>query len=555
MSLIFIDSFKNYSFLPMKWDERTTMCQFYLKSGIGRKAGQALAISRGYKAQETDFLGKNLGGNFETLILGFAMKRLTYSGDFLEIWFCDGTSAQSKILLYGTGISWYSGSSSSNYGRYFAFDLNRWYYIEIKIKASDILGELVIRVDENIVLSLDNLDTITTSNLYFNRIRFNAKLSSISSSDFAYIDDLYVVNDLGTFNNNFLGNCEISIALPSGQGNYSDFLPSPSYSGSVNYTLINDPIYQQDNTVNYNNIFYEYAGADDGCYIQNTNEINWVFNNSSTLVAHDSIYMNSGNGGTNSHFWFRFSSVSIPKNAKIIQAYIIANRYDTPIQPTTNQLQIYFQKLGSPAPQVASSSDFYARSFTYNTYTGAYGDNISNKNISSSLQELVDLPDWQEENNSVLAVVKIKYTSTSIGGVWSRYTSYEANNNPYHAQSPKLFVEWQLPDDDSDKYLKSDSYNDVDTYSMTTTSGLSNILAVNYCAATKRELDLDETNDVFLQATMVSGGSTYLSTTILPNSSRYLFTPMIVEKDPCTNLPWVYDSIVNNYFGFTTISG
>ena len=69
------------------------------------------------------------------------------------------------------------------------------------------------------------------------------------------------------------------------------------------------------------------------------------------------------------------------------------------------------------------------------------------------------------------------------------------------------------------------------------------------------QYDLDETNDVFLQATMVSGGSTYLSTTILPNSSRYLFTPMIVEKDPCTNLPWVYDSIVNNYFGFTTISG
>lgn len=546
MSLLFCDGFKNYTYLPLKWDDSATNCGLEIKNLLGRKFNGVLAVVSRDNDVGVDFLVKNLGTSLDEVIFGFAFKRVLLSLDCLVISLCLGNLQQNNIVLNNTGILWYTSNIYDSRGINYIFSFNTWYYVEVRIKVHNVLGEVEIKINETQKFILTNINTYVSS-FNIDTIKFSILNSSKTNSVFAYLEDFYILSTTGLYNNTFLGNCCISYILPNLNGTYTQFLPSNTYSGTSNYSIINNTTYSGINTI-YNATYYEYDGADDGGYTRTTGTIEPVFNSPGVTVPNPmSIYMNENTYG--SYFWFRFSNISIPKNAKIVNAYMILNKLQVTTQPDTNTQELFAHKTGTPSTQVTSSTDFLSRKFTKNKYVTTQGANASNCNISSVIQELVDQADWQENNNSVLLVSKIFYSGKAQATIYVGYTSYEANSNYLHVNSPKLYVEWSLPEDVGSKYIYTENLNTTDSYIFNTLSGAADIkaLSLNVVANVSG-------TGMYLAGTTLSGSTLYSSYSLLPKT-RYKNNSYIFENDPNSNVSWTMSSIMSTEFGFTTISG
>ncbi len=549
MSLLFFDSFKNYLHLPLKWQERTANCSMYVKEGsFGRRGGNVLALECSYSEPEDDFIQQNLDDAYDELVIGFALVRVKDVTDQFTIYFCYNNDIQSRIVIMASGIYWYTDDIYNNYGFNQGFILNKWAYIEIKIKFSDTQGTLDIHINEVAILSLTSLNTITTTPHLVNNIKIGKNVSSLSSDDFAYIEDLYILNTLGTKNNTFLGNCTVSTLPVLTGGSSQQFLPEATYSGTSNASIITNTVYPI-NTQTYNSTYYEYSGADDGSYVRNGSGADWVFNNTSVMVPSvASIYMDTNTRSC--YYWFRFSNINIPKNAKITNAYLLVNPTEIISEDDINEQLIFFEKSGTPVTQITSSADLLSRKFTYNKTKIPQQGNIANRDIKASLQELVDLPDWQQNNNSILAVIDLHYVDTNYSYIRVGYTAYEANNDSYHVNSPKLYIEWQLLEEAGSKYIYSSSLGSTDTYMLSVPSGITNILALSSDIIAKKDMGVD----LYLTSTMVSGSNTTNSGSILP-TTKYSMLSFIQDVTPDSLEDWKDTFITANEFGFTTISG
>ncbi len=547
MSLLFFDGFKNYTYLPLKWDEATTNCGLEIKDFLGRKTEGILAVISKDNDLGVDFLVKKLESSFNEVIFGFAFKRVSSSIDCLSIALCLDTIKQSTIVLNNTGILWYTYDLYDSRGINYVFLLNTWHYVEVRIKIHNEFGEVEIKVDELTKLLLTNMNTSTTSSYVINNVKFGILNSSKTNNVFAYLEDLYILSVSGTHNNYFLGNCSVSYMFPTASGSYTQFTSSTTYSGVDNYEIINDTTYSGSGTT-YSATYYEYSGLDDGGYARTSNLTTLLFDNTGVAVFNPmTIYMNINTYA--SYLWFRFSNINIPKNAKITSAYMILNKLQETVQPETNTQDIFAQKIGTPATQVTSSADFLSRKFTKNKYVTTQGATASNCIITSVIQELVDQTDWQEIDNSVLIVSNIYYSNKDQSWISVGYTSYEANNNPTHVNSPKLYVEWQLPEDTGSKYIYTENIDIVDTYTFNTLSGATSIKAISLNTVA----NVSGTG-MYLTGTTLSGSNLNNSYNLLPKT-RYKNNSYIFENNPYSNVPWTISSLATTEFGFTTTSG
>ncbi|MBV5347600.1 hypothetical protein JZU46_05230 [bacterium] len=550
MSLLFFDGFTNYTYLPLKWEECTKNNQFSIKSGISRTNDKALCIYSGLTNLATDHLGKLLSSNVDTVIIGFAFKKIKADYGFIEIDFNVGDTIQSKIKLYSTNFVWFKGDETINYGLNSSLQFNNWNYFEAKIKTHTTLGTVDIRINEKVALSLTNISTATTAYNYIDRIRLRLRHIAQTNEDYAYISDLYIADTLGTYNNNFLGNCTVANYYPSSQGTFSNFSLHPTTSGVANYTMINEQIYAEDTTI-YNNTFLEYASGDDGYFSDNN-----VANTTSTIMD---VYFSTNYYP--SCFWCRFSNVSIPRNAKIIKANIqFAIEYNQLVSFSSYDLfnTIYgFQKSGTPVAQITSVADFESRPLTDNILqTRIASAEPTTQNYKDSLQELVSLDNWQEENNSVMFILS-RHGYTNVNGVPYKVRTYNYSNDPYSANSPKLYVEWQLPSGASGTYVRSSNIDDKDSYRLSTLSGVPNVFAIKQNIIAKRYLDRANTDDLYLMPIITNGVTTYSGSTKLPfKDTYYSCSSKISEENPITSSIWLPTDLQNYEFGFiTTYSG
>ena len=63
MSLLFFDSFKNYNYLPLNWDEATCNCGLSIKSLTGRKNKGVLVATSVNNDEGFDYLLKNFSNS------------------------------------------------------------------------------------------------------------------------------------------------------------------------------------------------------------------------------------------------------------------------------------------------------------------------------------------------------------------------------------------------------------------------------------------------------------------------------------------------------------
>lgn len=551
MSIIFTDSFDSYTFIPLKWDENTSNSCFSIESGVGRAGGQALTATAAFMRQDYDHMGKVFDEPLEEVILGLAFKKVYHDAGYLEIKFNNGEDTQSKLRLYNTSFVWLKGDDTLDYGLPRSLQYDEWNYVEIKLKTHTVSGTLDVRVNDYPAVSFTDISTATSTN-YIDRIRFQSLHVLDTTGVSFYVDDLYIADTSGTYNNDFIGNCQISVIYPVSQAADSDFSLPPTVSGVENYTQVDDEIYPEDDTL-YESYFLEYSGDDDGT--QWWSGTTKTFTNNQTTMCHQDSYYDGSN--YKNYFWWRFSNINIPRNAVITRAWLDVYLHGYAFTYDSNLYNhIFAYRSGTDPGKITALGQIESIPWTYNYHynTGnAYIDGVS---IVPIIQELVSRSDWDEEDNAILLVQRVYNSSGSENYGTLRYRAYEYYNDPANVNSPRLFVEWKLPGGDNNNYLSSINLGDKETYNFSALEAADEILAISHNIFSKRNLQTANTDDMSFRTLTTISGTTYSGTKNLPDDRKYTCCVVVDDVNPVTLAPWQPEDLPGTTFGYvTTTSG
>jgi len=145
-------------------------------------------------------------------------------GATTQVWFVimgDGTiSARRGTTVLGTST--------------FALTQNVYQYIEFKVKISATVGTIEVRVNTVPILTLTGQNTLTTASATWNEIKIGQFAFTAPN---VYVDDIYVLDGSGSFNNDFLGDVRIDAVFPNADGNSSQFTRS---TGTDQYATVDE---------------------------------------------------------------------------------------------------------------------------------------------------------------------------------------------------------------------------------------------------------------------------------------------------------------------------
>jgi hypothetical protein len=243
MSLLFMTGFDYYnqSQVQRVWP--------YYQNGLSIVPGRFGGMGYGWNNQP-GYLATPIA-NSSTVVLGVAFS-LAY-GDPTNpiIVFGDGTgSPSSPITQVDVRVTSDAGFQVTRNGTTIAtslpglFTFGFWNYMEIKVFINNSSGYVQIRLNGSTYLNATGLNTKYTGNNYVNSIRLQP-FGSSGAFEFM-IDDLYVLNDTGSFNTDFLGECRIQTQYPTANGNENDFT---AFGAGSNYQAVDDsPVADDDAT-------------------------------------------------------------------------------------------------------------------------------------------------------------------------------------------------------------------------------------------------------------------------------------------------------------------
>lgn len=225
MALIFADGFDHYddTVYLLKWDSNN-----YPISGTGRGG-------KWHGTSHKQIMLKYFDQQISTFILGCAAYQ-DVDGRYLVI--RAGTDNQLILSTSDTGEI-YISNSTTEIARSIpgVHNLSSWNYVEIKATFSSTVGTVIVRVDGTEVINVTDVNTSTNNISYVDNMYFG--VSSLVLGYQARLDDLYVCDETGDINNDFLGDVIIRPLYPISDEEITDFTLS---SGSDGYALVDDPV-------------------------------------------------------------------------------------------------------------------------------------------------------------------------------------------------------------------------------------------------------------------------------------------------------------------------
>lgn len=180
--------------------------------------------------------------NKKTLIVGIAIKV-----DSVKAWnlfeFRDSTAVQlglytdsSNQILIKTHTTVLSSTG-------YAIPTDEWIYLEFKGTIGNADGAYELKINGVSIVSDSGIDTQRTGNAYATSVLF--RFSGIGSS-FHYLDDIYIFDDVGSFQNDFVGDVHVETLLPSADGYLNQWIPFPG--GVDNYENVDEADPDDDTT-------------------------------------------------------------------------------------------------------------------------------------------------------------------------------------------------------------------------------------------------------------------------------------------------------------------
>lgn len=246
MAIIFMDGFDHYFAMDgvsgRKWDVGST-------GGMwpGRFGGQSCYVGAYNNASATT--SKTFTQHPSTIVLGCAMMcgRYGFKTDKNWLQFLGNNKTLLEFSCDENGSIVVKSNNIPVATLSFTMPLGLWFYFEVKLTVGP-LATCVIHID-----SVEKLNT--TFSMTNGTVGYVDKMTWRNPWDWPYwtdlyIDDLYVVDTSGTYNNDFLGEVRIQTKYPDAEGSQTDFRPSQGTNNSlmVNATSSN---FQESGKFNY----------------------------------------------------------------------------------------------------------------------------------------------------------------------------------------------------------------------------------------------------------------------------------------------------------------
>lgn len=168
-------------------------------------------------------------------IVGFGFKLSAFTGT-PTVTLLSGASEQLHLTVVssGGGYVWRllrGATTIATSAEVLTFDV--WYYIELKVTVRDgVDGAYELRIDEETDISGSGVNLANTGTDGADVVMISASTTA------AEWDDIYICDDQGADNNDFLGDSAIRGLLPTAEGTTNDWVPS---TGTNNAALVDDP--------------------------------------------------------------------------------------------------------------------------------------------------------------------------------------------------------------------------------------------------------------------------------------------------------------------------
>ena len=226
MALLLIEGFEQYGDLAdLRKVWSTSGSGFNINTSTRHGAGRSMQITgtnnNVFRAfPDTDVLTVGFAVNFtDSVGSGHLVCSLrNTSSDHVVIWLTTGGEIQIRRNTTVLGVTSGLGLVAAT-----------WYYFELEVTIHDSAGAYDFRIDGATELSDTNVDTRNGSTTTCNTIRLNS-LNTIDSK----FDDVYVLDDAGSDNITFLGDCRVETVFPDALGNENDFTASPAVDQHLN---------------------------------------------------------------------------------------------------------------------------------------------------------------------------------------------------------------------------------------------------------------------------------------------------------------------------------
>lgn len=153
------------------------------------------------------------------------------------------------------GIEIYSGSTQMIGSTMYPILQGIYHWIDLHyIMSPTSYGIVEIWVDGQQILNITGSNTTQFGSTTFNTVNFGGDLSNPCLQ--GYIDDIYVLDTTGTYNNTRLGDTRIDATVPSADGSVNNGTPYQQgglpFSGP-NYLMVNEPFWSNYNVVTLTN--------------------------------------------------------------------------------------------------------------------------------------------------------------------------------------------------------------------------------------------------------------------------------------------------------------
>ena len=228
MTLLFCDSFDHYTTIAQKWTLSATAS---MSAGNGRNGTAALSLSSIWSGG--GYVTKTLTSSPQTLIAGVAWKTPAITAGVIPLGFLDNGTIQCDVRLDAAGhlLITRNGTTLATSTNSILVDI--WYYLELKVTIDNSPnGQATLKVNGVTWASVVNGDTQATANASANQVKCNHVLATSST----LYDDLYVCDDQGSYNKDFLGDVRVECIMPDGAGATADWDPS----AGANYECVDE---------------------------------------------------------------------------------------------------------------------------------------------------------------------------------------------------------------------------------------------------------------------------------------------------------------------------
>jgi len=162
---------------------------------------------------------------------------------------------EAEVTLNGSSAVWslyngnqvYTGSPQMQGNVTYPVSSNGWHWVDIHYKIGG-SGILEIWVDGTRILNLPSANTTQYGSTVFTTVIFGGDLES--SSVINNIDDVYILDTTGEYNNSRLGTVRIESLVPASDAGPNDGYPSTSGS---HYLMVNEPQWSSSNIIRLGN--------------------------------------------------------------------------------------------------------------------------------------------------------------------------------------------------------------------------------------------------------------------------------------------------------------